>query len=113
MDLAENLFPFVLNKDDWLSTLHLDVRTGYKRKLFKAQANKYFIGSGYCWTALAVVFLEDTMPELINDINFDSNNNLFCVQSFNYDILKLFAISFKAACNNDTLLKYYLTEVKF
>lgn len=63
-----------------------------------------FEGSGYDWESLAKVFLDEKCPELISEINFDSEAGMFCVYSKNMKALQKFILSFKNACMDRTLI---------
>ncbi len=74
----------------------------YKEDLFKIRAGEGFEGSGYDWTSLAKVFIDENAPELKDIIRFDPEGSMFCAYSSNEEALKKFATLFKQACEEDS-----------
>lgn len=72
----------------------------YKQEIFDSRADEGFEGGGYDWQSLAMVFLEEKMPQLEDKINFDSESSMFCVYSSDKEALQQFIIAFKKACEN-------------
>ncbi|MEK4424968.1 Imm51 family immunity protein [Solibacillus sp. FSL K6-1523] len=54
---------------------------------------------------MALVFLEEKMPELKGIVNFDSEASMFCAYSFDKEALGQYAISFKNMCEDDVTSK--------
>lgn len=84
----------------------------YKTEIFQAREEEGFEGNGYDWGSLAKVFLEEQKPELIEDVKFDPEADMFCAYSSNADALKTFIIAFKEACENETLILYLFSRAE-
>lgn len=76
----------------------------YQQFIFDSRADEGFTGNGYDWQSLAVVFLKETLPELVDVINFDSESGMFCAYSDNQTALNTFVVAFKKACENKALI---------
>lgn len=76
-ELNKQLEPFKLmvfdegTEDVW-ATLVLWLNDDYKQNVFDTRQEEGFIGNGYDWNSLAIVFLEEKMPELMEVLSFDS-----------------------------------------
>lgn len=77
----------------------------YKTEIFQTREEEGFEGNGYDWGSLAIVFLEEYKPELMEVVKFDPEADMFCAYSSNPDALKSFIIAFKEACENETLIQ--------
>lgn len=101
---AESLLPF-----KWVvhaSSVSLILSVGsYKNEVFAERADEGFEGNGYDWGSLAAVFIEEIMPELAAQIQFDPEAGMFCAYSTDGEALERFALGFKAACEDDTLIR--------
>ncbi len=58
---------------------------------------------------MARVFLEDKLPALADDIEFDSEAGMFCARSTNKTALKQFAKALKAATEDLSLMRELLS----
>lgn len=76
----------------------------YKTEIFETREEEGFEGNGYDWASLAQVFLEEQKPELVNIVKFDPEGSMFCAYSSDSAALKTFILSFKEACENETLI---------
>lgn len=104
LDFDTQITPFKwVEHDDSVSVIMSDVGN-YQQFIFDSRADEGFEGGGYDWQSLAIVFLEEQLPYLQDDINFDSESSMFCAYSDNSDALKEFIIAFKNACENQTLI---------
>jgi hypothetical protein len=65
----------------------------YQTEIFQTRAEEGSEGNGYDWGSLAAVFLEEKMPHLVDFIRFDP------------EAVLSFAIAFKVACEDDSLMK--------
>jgi len=74
----------------------------YKQELFDTRADEEFEGGGYDWESLAIVFLEEKMPELKGIVKFDSEASMFC--AYPQKALEKFAISFNNACEDESTI---------
>jgi len=91
---------------DFGSSLSVILGAGeYKQELFRTRADEGFEGNGYDWTSLAVVFLEERMPELSGVVRFDPEAGMFSAYSDNRQAVVRFAIAFKTACEDDALIR--------
>ncbi|MFJ8088903.1 immunity 51 family protein [Lysinibacillus sp. NPDC095746] len=92
---------FWVDHDRDSASLCLDVGE-YKKEIFDTRSDEGFEGGGYDWESLAIVFLEEKMPELKGIVKFDSEASLFCAYSFDKEALEKFAISFKNTCEDES-----------
>lgn len=79
-------------------------RGRYKQALFDSRAGEGFCGSGYDWTSLAQVFLDERMPILKDTVHFDPEAGMFCAYSSSSEALRRFALAFKDTCEDDVLI---------
>ena len=77
----------------------------YRQEVFDTREEEGFEGNGYDWASLALVFLEEKMPELSEAIDFDPEGSMFCVYSSNVDALARFAQGFKEFCDDIEAMK--------
>jgi len=84
---------------------------GYKDEIFEASGTGIEAG-GYGWEGLAQVFLKEKMPELVEDIKFDSEGSMFCAYSKNAEVLKNFAIEFRAMCDDEEMMLDLLSRAE-
>lgn len=94
---------FWVNHDRGSASLCLNVGE-YKQEIFDTRADEGFEGGGYDWESLAIVFLEEKMPELKGIVKFDSEASMFCAYSFDKEALEKFAISFKNTCEDESTI---------
>ena len=74
---------------------------GFKDEIFDARSDEGFLGNGYDWQSLARVFLDEKVPHLADDIDFDSEAGMFVANSDNPAALEQFALGFRAMCEDD------------
>lgn len=77
----------------------------YRQEVFDTREEEGFEGNGYDWASLALVFLEEKMPELSDAIDFDPEGSMFCAYSPNVDALSRFAQGFKEFCDDIEAMK--------
>ena len=77
----------------------------YRQEVFDTREEEGFEGNGYDWTSLALVFLEEKMPELNEAIEFDPEGSMFCAYSSKVDALSKFAQGFKEFCDDIEAMK--------
>ncbi len=82
----------------------LDTGDGFKEELFLTREDEGFEGNGYDWESIALVFLNEIAPELIECLEFDSEADMFCVYSDDYDRILDFADRFTEIVNDDDKL---------
>jgi len=80
-------------------------KTGNKWEIFITRLDEGFCGNGYDWGSLALVYLNEKMPELKNEIKFDPEAGMFCVYSENPKALEKFAIGFRKMYDDDEMMK--------
>lgn len=106
-EINKQLEPFKLmvfdegTEDVW-ATLVLWLNEDYKQNVFDTRLEEGFVGNGYDWNSLAIVFLEEKMPELMEVLSFDSEAGLFSIGSEDVELVKKFAIGFKALCDDES-----------
>ena len=64
------------------------------------------------WASLALVFLEEKMPELSDAIDFDPEGSMFCAYSSNVDALARFALGLKEFCDDIDTMKDLFSRVE-
>ena len=84
----------------------------YLQEIFDALADKGFEGSGYDWESLAMVYLAEKRPDLVENINFDSEAGMFCVYSETPEAMQDFIRDFKAACADRELILDLLSRAE-
>lgn len=105
LEIEEKINPFKLvEHSDGSISLILNVGR-YKHEIFQTRAEEGFEGNGYDWGSLAAVFLEEKMPHLVDIIRFDPEAGMFAAYSDNKEAILSFAIAFKEACEDDSLMK--------
>ena len=77
----------------------------YRQEVFDTREEEGFEGNGYDWESLALVFLEEKMPELSDAIDFDPEGSMFCAYSSKVDALSRFALGFKEFCDDIEAMK--------
>ena len=77
----------------------------YRQEVFDTREEEGFEGNGYDWASLALVFLEEKMPELSDAIDFDPEGSMFCAYSSKVDALSRFALGFKDFCDDIEAMK--------
>ena len=100
----EKIKPFFFVEHEDTASLCLNVGE-YKAEIFEEREDEGFEGGGYDWQSLALVFLDEKVPELRDVIDFDSEASMFCAYSSDIEALKKFALSFKEACEDDKLIR--------
>jgi hypothetical protein len=108
-DFEKKVYPFSYYERPGDASLCLTVGQ-YKDDLFQTRADEGFCGNGYDWESLARVFLSRQKPELEASIDFDSEAGMFCALSKEPEALRLFALSFKHACEDDALITDLFAE---
>lgn len=76
----------------------------YLQEVFETRSDEGFEGSGYDWSSLAQVFLDEECLELREKINFDPEADMFCAYSKDKDALADFILRFKRACEDKSLI---------
>ncbi|KQO17162.1 Imm51 family immunity protein [Paenibacillus sp. Leaf72] len=110
--ITAQLQPFIfIDHDNKSWSVILNAGT-YKQELFDTRVDEGFEGSGYDWSSLAAVFLEEKMPELAEHIHFDSEADMFCVYASNREAMVSFALAFKAACEDHDLISDLFTRAE-
>ena len=100
----EDIAPFMwVDHDNGTCSLILYVGD-YLVDVFETRADAGFEGSGYDWNSLALVFLEEKMPEVAEVINADPEGSMFCMYSNDAAALEKFARGFRAACEDRKLI---------
>lgn len=109
-NINEKLFPFNLlvydeDPQNVRGSLIYYPDGEYRQEVFDTREEEGFEGNGYDWASLALVFLEEKMPELSNAIDFDPEGSMFCAYSSNVDALSRFAQGFKEFCDDIEAMK--------
>ena len=77
----------------------------YRQEVYDTREEEGFEGNGYDWASLALVFLEEKMPELSDAIDFDAEGSMFCAYSSKVDALSRFALGLKEFCDDIEAMK--------
>lgn len=96
------LMVFDEGTEDVWATLVLWLNEEYKQNVFDTRQEEGFVGNGYDWNALATVFLEEKMQELMEVLSFDSEAGMFAIGSEDVEAVKQFALGFKALCDDES-----------
>ena len=104
IDFEEAIKPFSWMEYEGNFSVSLNVGE-YKEEVFRRRRVEGFLGTGYDWTSLAVVFLTEKQPDLDESIDFDPEADTFCAYSADSEALKAFALAFKAACEDKKLIQ--------
>ena len=104
-EFARDIAPFFWVDTDNSFSLCLSARERFIKEVFASRSREGFRGSGDDWASLAVVFLEEKMPELKNIVDFDPETGMFCAFSGDEEALAKFALTFRAACADDALIR--------
>lgn len=110
-DFDTAIEPFFWVEHDGSVSVCLDAGE-YKSEVFRSREDEGFEGSGYDWSSLARVFLNEREPGLAGLVDFDSEASMFCAYSSNADALKSFILSFRKACDDDALLRDLLSRAE-
>ena len=76
----------------------------YLKEVFDTRADEGFAGNGYDWESLAKVYIEEKCPDLFEELEFDSEADMFCVYSDSLEALKTFICGFKETCEDRDLI---------
>lgn len=104
MSFEKEIKPFFWTTHEHTASVCLNVGE-YCADLFETRVKEGFLGNGYDWESLAIVFLKEKMPEIIENIEFDSESGMFCAYSSAIAELKKFILEFKKACEDEILIK--------
>lgn len=105
LEVEELIKPFhLVAHSDGSISLILNVGE-YKHEIFLTRAEEGVEGNGYDWASLAAVFLEEKMPHLVDILRFDPEAGMFAMYTNNKEAILSFAIAFKEACEDDSLMK--------
>ena len=77
----------------------------YRQEVFDTREEEGVEGNGYDWASLALVFLEEKIPELSDAIDFDPEGSMFCAYSSKVDALSRFALGLKEFCDDIEAMK--------
>jgi hypothetical protein len=106
--LKEMITPFRWLSDSGAYTLYLDI-SDYNREYF---AKHGMLGNGYDWEKLAILHLEENMPEALKKISFDCEADMFSASSDSKKILKEFALSFHELCTDRIAFEKMLKNIR-
>ena len=77
----------------------------YRQEVFDTREEEGFEGNGYDWASLALVFLEEKMPEISDAIDCDPEGMMFGAYSSKGDTVARFALGFKDFCDDIEAMK--------
>lgn len=99
----EKILPFFWVAHENSSSVCLTVGE-YLQEVFDTRADEGFEGNGYDWGSLANAFLEEKRPDLKSKVDFDPEASMFCAYSKDTAALCDFILSFKEACEDNSLI---------
>lgn len=102
--LKETIHPFFWVEHDDSFSVCLEAGA-YKSEIFETRAEEGFEGNGYDWVSLALIFLQEQKPELKSLVKFDPEAGMFCAYASDAGALQDFILSFKTACEDETLIQ--------
>jgi len=112
VDFTDQIKPFLWHiHDDGSASVTLYMSENYKKTLFQTRKKDGFKGSGDDWEALAKAFVARVLPDLRQNIEYDSEYLMFCAYSTDILALKRFIMEFKEACENDALIADIFSQV--
>ena len=111
MEFFKNIEPFYWVEHEDCFSVCLEPGD-YKAELFAKRSDDGFEGNGYDWESLAEAFLNEKMPEALDIINFDPEADLFCAYSDDEQMLKKFALQFKRACEDESLIEEIFSKAE-
>jgi len=106
--IKEMISPFRWLSDSEAYILNLDA-SAYNREYF---AKCGMLGNGYDWKKLAILHLEENMPESLKKISFDCEADMFSASSDSKKILKEFALSFHELCADRIAFEKMLKRIR-
>lgn len=101
MTIRDKIKPFVIVEYETGGTLQLYSVEDYKSELFDSRKSEGFTGSSTEWRMLAELFAAEEMPDILDDIEFETETDMFTVYADDCVLLESFAMQFKAALDND------------
>lgn len=101
MTIRDKIKPFVIVDYTDGAVLQLYSVEDYKQEIFDTRKHDGFTGNGHDWTDLAKLFIAEEMPDISDEICFDSDAGMFMVYADDPLILEALAVNFKAALDND------------
>lgn len=99
MNVDKQIAPFKIIRLEESTSVILNVGE-YRNEIFAEREEEGFEGNGYDWESLAVVFLNEKMPELKQKIRFDPEASMFCAYSKDEQALEKFAVAFHSMCED-------------
>lgn len=99
----QEIAPFFYVSYEGGNSVCLDVGS-YLQEVFDTRADEGFVGNGYDWQSLAIVFLQEKCPDLLENIKFDSESSMFSAYSTDTEALQDFIRRFKRACEEKPLI---------
>jgi hypothetical protein len=79
----------------------------FKDEIFKSRPSDPDFpvkGGGHDWEFLARLFIDKNMPEVKDELYFDSESGTFCVYSENLEALQYFALEFRNALDDEKMI---------
>ncbi len=112
MTIRDRIKPFVIVDFEEGASLHLYSVEDYKIELFESRKTEGFTGNGYDWTALAKKFIDEEMPDIMDELEFEPDYGLFTVHSDSAILLEAFAMRFKAALDDNEYIYPFFMDVE-
>ena len=100
-NIEEFIFPFEFYEIDEIYYIKL-ITGEYLQSVFETREDEGFEGNGYDWESLVIAFANEyCYDKVLNEIEFDSEADMFCMFSKNKELIEKFIIYFKYICNNN------------
>ena len=104
MNFEYQIQPFFWVEHEKSFSLCLEVGE-FLTDVLEARADEGFEGGGYDWASLAQVYLDEMASELSDLVQFDPEASMFVAYSAEEEPLRQFALGFKEACDDDTVIR--------
>ncbi|MDR0903801.1 MAG: immunity 51 family protein [Ruminococcus sp.] len=103
--------PFFLSEYGDTYSICLNCDGEYRTEFFDEFEDKGFCGgNGSDFEAVAIVFVEEQMPDL--EIDYDSEAGMFCAMFGSKEDAEKFAVAYKAAIENDDVFRALLKKAE-
>lgn len=102
-EFTRKIEPFIWSENDEAASVRLTAGD-YLQDVFYTRLDDGVVGSGYDWTRLALRFLEEQCPHLLDAVEFDPDDDVFYAYSKSQNALREFVEGFKDACEDRTLI---------
>ncbi len=111
MTIRDKIKPFVIVDYEVGGTLQLYSVEDYKQEIFDTRKAEGFTGSASDWLALAKLFVEEEMPDIADEIQFETDADMFTVYADDCVLLEAFASRFKSALDDEAFIYPFFNRI--